>query len=318
MATGFVFGMMVGILEEIASHRRILSISLPLQFAFKLIGIFFILFFISSILTLSFVTFSEVEFDTILSHLKQKEISSSIISSFFVALMVSGYFQIERLIGTNLLINYLSGRYRKPKKEIRVFHFLDLRSSTSISEKLGNETYYSFLNDAIYDMSQSIMETKAEIYQYVGDQIVFTWPLDKGITNNNCLRLFEKITDKLESRKAYYLKTYGYEPKFKAAIHAGIVLAAEIGHIKKDIVYSGDVLNVTSRMESLCNKYNADILISKSLFNLLERKHEIIYEDLGQMTLKGKDEKLELIKIFPSESNFQKERKELEKALKVN
>jgi adenylate cyclase len=318
LATGFVFGVMLGILEDITSHRKFVSASLPLQFLLKLFGIFLILLVISSVLTLSFVTFNEVDLKTIWSHITGKHISGAVISSFFVAITVSTYFQIERLIGQKLLINYLSGRYRKPKKEIRVFLFMDLKSSTSFSEKMGNETYYSFLNDAIYDMSQAIIETKAEIYQYVGDEIVFTWPLDKGITNNNCLRLYEKVREKLASRKSYFLKNYGFIPEFKAALHAGIVLAAEIGHIKKDIVYSGDVLNVTARMESLCNKYEAELLISKSLFNLLERKHEIIYEDLGQMALKGKDEKLELIKIHPSDPEFTKERNELKKSLKVN
>ena len=94
-------------------------------------------------------------------------------------------------------------------------------------------------------------------------------------------------------------------------------MAAEIGHIKKDIVYSGDVLNATSRMESLCNKYEADVIVSKSLFNLLDKKHEIIYEDLGAISLKGKDEKLELIKIHLSGTSYKEGRKEIEKVLKA-
>ncbi len=313
---GFVFGMLVGLLEEITAHRKFVSISLPLQFLIKILGITSIIIILSSILILSFVTIEEIDLNVILSHFKEKEISSPILSAFLVAITVSTYFQIEKLIGANRLMNYLKGSYRKPKKEIRVFLFIDLNASTTISEKLGNDTYYSFLNDAIYEMSTSIMETKAEIYQYVGDEIVFTWPLEKGITNNNCLRLYEKICEQLESKKSYFLKNYGYQPTFKAALHAGIVLAAEIGHIKKEIVYSGDVLNATARMESLCSKFDADILISKSLFNLLDKKHEILYEDIGSVSLKGKDEKLELIKIHLSDASFNQERKEIEKVLK--
>ena len=259
-----------------------------------------------------------VEFEDIRAFVRQKEVSSPLVLALIVSFTVITYFQVERLVGKNMLSNYLKGKYRKPKKEIRVFLFLDLTSSTAISEKLGNETYYSFLNDAIYEMSAAIMETKAEIYQYVGDEIVFTWPLEKGITNNNCLRLYEKIVDQLETKNSYFQKNYGYLPKFKGALHAGLVLAAEIGHIKKDIIYSGDVLNATARMESLCNNFKADILVSKSLFNLLDKKHEILYEDLGAISLKGKDEKLELVKIHLSDPSFNKERKEIEKALKNN
>jgi adenylate cyclase len=315
--SGFLFGVMVGILEEVTAHRKFSSISLPLQFLIKLASIFFIIFLLSSIIILSLYLFHEgFEFTWMWKHLGEKEVSSPIISALFVAFGVSTYFQIERLVGKNMLINYLQGRYRKPKKEIRVFLFMDLQSSTSLSEKLGNDTYYSFLNDAIYEMSESIIQTKAEIYQYVGDEIVCTWTLDKGITNNNCLRLYEKIKEQLEKKQAYFHKTYGHQPKFKAALHAGIVLAAEIGHLKKDIVYSGDVLNATARMESMCYKYDADILVSKSLFNLLDKKHEIIYEDLGPISLKGKDEKLELIKIHLQDPSYTHEREKIEKVLK--
>jgi len=311
---GFIFGMLLGILEEITAHRKITSISLPLQFLIKILGIIVII----SLLTfsLAFMRAPDFSFEKFWSHLSENHLISPIISAFVVSFAVTTYFQIERLVGKNLLKNYLQGRYRIPKKEIRVFLFLDLKSSTTIAEKLGNDTYYSFLNDAIYEMSESIIQTKAEIYQYVGDEIVFTWPLDKGITNNNCLKLYESIVQGLDRKKSLFLKKYGYHPQFKAALHAGIVLAAEIGHIKKDIVYSGDVLNVTARMESLCNQYDADLIVSKSLFNLLDKKHDILYEDLGAITLKGKDEKLELIKIHITDQQFSEERRELEKVLK--
>ncbi len=314
IAPGFIFGVLLGILEEITAHRKITSISLPLQFLIKVLGIIVII----SLLTfsLAFMRAPDFNIERFWSHLNEHHLISPIISAFVVSFAVTTYFQIERLVGKNLLKNYLQGRYRNPKKEIRVFLFLDLKSSTTIAEKLGNDTYYSFLNDAIYEMSESIIQTKAEIYQYVGDEIVFTWPLDKGITNNNCLKLYENIVQHLDSKKSIFLKKYGYQPQFKAAMHAGIVLAAEIGHIKKDIVYSGDVLNVTARMENLCNQYDADLIVSKSLFNLLDKKHDILYEDLGAITLKGKDEKLELIKIHITDQQFSEERKKLEKVLK--
>lgn len=309
---GFIFGILVGLLEDFTSHRRYTNISLPLQFLVKILGIILIVIMLTSIIMM----IHNLRPDDLYRYVRQSEVSSPLVLALVVAFTVMTYFQIEKLIGKNMLINYLNGRYRKPKKEIRVFLFIDLKSSTTLSEKLGNDVYYSFLNDAIYEMSEAIIETRAEIYQYVGDEIVFTWPLEKGIRDNNCLALYEKILEKLEQKQSYFQKHYGYQPHFKGALHAGIVLAAEIGHIKKDIVYSGDVLNSTARMESLCHQFNADLLVSKSLFNLLDRKHEIIYEDLGAISIKGKDEKIELVKIHPSDSSYTKERKEIEKVLK--
>ena len=311
---GFLFGVLLGILEELTSHRRFVKISLPLQFVIKIIGIAFI---VNIMITTLVVLHPDIEFEDLHKFVQQKEVTSPMILAFIVATVVSTYFQIERLIGKNMLSNYLRGKYRRPKKEIRVFLFLDLKGSTTISEKLGNDSYYSFLNDAIYEMSESIIENRAEIYQYVGDEIVFSWPLEKGITNNRCLRLYEKIVARLEHQQSYFQKHYGYKPVFKGALHAGLVLAAEIGHIKKNIIYSGDVLNATARMESLCNNFDADLLISKSLFNLLDKKHEILYEDLGAVALRGKDEKIELLKIHVAGASYEENRKEIEKALKA-
>lgn len=312
LALGFVFGVLIGVLEDMTSNRRYSQISLPLQFLIKILGIVIITFGTMSLGVLFFHFHDE----DIRSLIQDKELTNPLFLAFIVSTVIMTYFQTEKLVGKKMLINYLKGRYKKPKKEIRVFMFLDLKSSTTLAEKLGNDTYYSFLNDAIYEMSESIIETNAEIYQYVGDEIVFTWPLEKGITDNNCLQLYEKINEQLQKKKSHFLKNYGYQPKFKAALHAGIVLAAEIGHIKKDIVYSGDVLNATSRMESLCNEYEADLLISKSLFNLLDKKHELLYEDIGAISLKGKDEKLELIKIHAPGTSFKAERAKIERVLK--
>ena len=297
LLTGFLFGVSVGILEELTTYRRIVALSLPVQYLIKVAGLIFIIAFVAIRAITVHYSWAEIDIDLILNGFRERRIFDILISAIIVALTISMYFQMEKLVGKNMLFKYLKGQYRKPKKEIRIFLFMDMKSSTTISEKLGNDAYYAFLNDAIYEMSEAIITTGAEIYQYVGDEIVFTWTLDRGIWNNNCLLLFEQITEKLAHKKSYYMNHYGYLPEFKGALHAGLVLAAEIGHIRKEIVYSGDVLNTTSRMESLCNHFGAKLLISKSLFNLLDRKHDILYEELGPVELKGKDETIELLKI---------------------
>ena len=50
--------------------------------------------------------------------------------------------------------------------------FLDMRSSTTIAEKLGHERFYALLNELFHEISQPVLQTKAEIYQYVGDEVV--------------------------------------------------------------------------------------------------------------------------------------------------
>ena len=52
---------------------------------------------------------------------------------------------------------------------------------------------YDLLNDYYHDMTQAIIETDGEIYQYVGDEIVVSWKMDMGLENYNCINCFFKI-----------------------------------------------------------------------------------------------------------------------------
>ena len=71
-------------------------------------------------------------------------------------------------------------------------------------------------------------------------------------------------------------------------------MAGEIGVIKKDIIYSGDVLNTTARIQEQCNQYNVDVLISKETFDLISDTNGYKLMPLGSIELRGKKTKIEL------------------------
>lgn len=71
-------------------------------------------------------------------------------------------------------------------------------------------------------------------------------------------------------------------------------MAGEIGVIKKDIIYSGDVLNTTARIQEQCNQYNVDILISKETFDLISDTDGYELIPLGNIELRGKEGKIDL------------------------
>jgi len=51
------------------------------------------------------------------------------------------FLQISRLLGDGILLKILTGKYNKPVEEERIFMFLDMKSSTTIAEKLGHEKF---------------------------------------------------------------------------------------------------------------------------------------------------------------------------------
>ncbi len=193
--------------------------------------------------------------------------------------------------GYGVLPNFILGRYNKPKEERRIFMFLDLKSSTTIAEKLGHIQYHNLLNDFFDDINDSIIFSKGEIYQYIGDEITVSWTMKNGIENANCLRCFFNIRDKIKSNSTRYTERFGLVPDFKAGLHCGKVTIGEVGVIKKEIVFTGDVLNTTARIEELCNTYSVKLLVSKKLLDLLQIENRYIKSKIAEITLRGKKTK---------------------------
>jgi adenylate cyclase len=208
-----------------------------------------------------------------------------------VIILTQIFIQVSDSFGYGVLHNFILGRYNKPKEERRIFMFLDLKSSTSIAEKLGHIKYHNLLNDFIDDINDSIIFSKGEIYQYVGDEVTVSWTMKNGIENENCLRCFFSIVDKIESESPRYLERFGIVPDFKTGLHCGEVTIGEVGVIKKEIVFTGDVLNTTARIQELCNTYNVRLLISKKLIDLLQIENHYLIKAIGEITLRGKSAK---------------------------
>ena len=141
--------------------------------------------------------------------------------------------EISDYIGHNILVNFFKGRYHRPQTEERIFMFLDMRSSTSIAEKLGHIKFYKLLNQYYADMTNPILESGGQIYQYAGDGILISWPLKHPSKNNRCIECFFNIKASLKKRSDLYHKDFGLMPEFKAAIHCGSVATGQIGIIKK-------------------------------------------------------------------------------------
>ena len=174
--------------------------------------------------------------------------------------------------------------------------FLDLNSSTAIAEQLGDKKYHEFLKDIFTDVTNPILDNKGEIYQYVGDEVIIAWKYDDGIKENKCIQCFFDVKAQLEKKKDKYFRLYGLIPSFKAGIHCGKVVAGEIGIIKRDITYSGDVLNTASRIQGVCREFHAEVIVSADLASALQLINFNAHI-LGSVRLKGKGKEIQLIAL---------------------
>jgi len=205
--------------------------------------------------------------------------------------------QISDKYGPGVLWNFILGKYHHPQQETRIFMFADIKSSTSIAEELGNIKYFDLLNDFFNDITDPVLYSRGEIYQYVGDEVVISWTLKNGLVNVNCVRCFYQMKKAIQNKQEWYNGKYGLVPDFKAGLHFGEVTIGEIGIIKKDIVFSGDVLNTTARIQSVCNSYQQELIISKALWDQLSVNHRFESKEIGKIELRGKQQKVSLLGV---------------------
>lgn len=219
------------------------------------------------------------------------QLATSLVLSLF-------YTEISEFIGQSALINFFTGKYHRAVEEERIFMFLDMKSSTTIAEKLGHLEYFELLRAYYECFSDAIVDHEGEIYQYVGDEIILSWKFENNEADNRCLACFFSMRENLRKKAPWFKKKFDVVPSFKAGIHFGKVTAGEIGTIKKEILFSGDVLNATARIQSLCNNYQVDLIVSGELKQQLKLNSSHKVGFLGAVELKGKTEKKELYTIF--------------------
>jgi len=236
--------------------------------------------------------------DSIIELLSARIVISWIVYFVFVILLINLFIQVNRKFGPGNLLNLITGKYHKPRSEYRIFMFLDLKGSTSIAERLGHKTYSQLLRNNFHDLTDVVIKYKADIYQYVGDEVVLSWTIKDGLKTLNCIKLFFAFSNKLKKQEEFYLKHYRTFPEYKAGMDIGVVTVAEIGDIKREIAFHGDVLNTAARIQDQCKALNKKLLISAALEKKLPNLNGFEKEFIGEVNLRGKEK---VVKIYSLE-----------------
>lgn len=286
---GFLLGIPVGILEEFIVINKFKNLSLIWTIVIK--GVLYTfgigLFFIA--LVYIYVVLDKIPHERFWIFVFDGEFLRAVIYTLTVFDFVIVFNQYEKLLGSNVLFWYAYGKYQQPEHEERIFMFLDISSSTELAETMKPDKYFSFINDFFHDISEPLLKTSAHIYQYVGDEVVFTWKMNDGLKDNNCVQLFFLIDEQIKKKEKVYLKKYGRIPEYKAGLHCGEVIAAVVGDIKKELIYNGDVLNTASRIRSYCSEIGFRFLVSADVISRLNSIDDFYkVEPLGISHLKGK------------------------------
>lgn len=261
----------------------------------------FLLFFVVAFVLLMIYFF--IHYTKSLEHYFNSFFTKLVYTNTFVSFMIDMalmtlisivLLEVTDKYGPGMFWLMLSGEYYRPKIENRIFIFLDINESTSIAEALGHEKYFRMLRDFFSDITIPVLANDGEIYQYVGDEVLVTWPNtpENKIKSLKFIRNTYYLLERLSKR---YQKKYSHLPRFKAGIHAGEVTAGFVGQIKKELIYSGDTMNTAARIRSMCNDLNEPYILSEDFMFDFHTPHGYQIDKIGTMELKGR---VEPVKLF--------------------
>lgn len=221
----------------------------------------------------------------------------SVFFSFAAAFAVLLAFEIGQIVGPRNLRNIVLGRYHRPRLEERFFLFVDIAGSTALAERIGPVAVHRFLADVFRLVSDPIGDYGGEIYQYVGDEMVVTWTLAEGRLDARPIACFFAIVAALDEATPEFQREFGVAPRLRAALHAGPVVIGEIGDLKHDIVFHGDVMNTAARLEQATRDLDRSFLASADALSRLTVTERYALEPLGPHAVRGRAAPVEVYAV---------------------
>ena len=289
---GVLFGIMFGLVNLLVDNTKIRRKSFGAIVLLKSV-LYFIAMALSQMAVFAiYHVFSLVPVEmmyNVQDHISVRFTISMSVYFTFVILFITLILQVNRKFGYGVMFTMLMGKYHKPRQEHRIFMFLDMKDSTGNAERLGHYKYSRLIQSCIHDLTDLIIRYKAQVYQYVGDEVVLTWKTEKGVKDLNCINLYYAFEQRLKDRQNYYEKHYNTLPIFKAGLDEGTITVTEVGDIKREIAYHGDVLHTAARLEKMCNNLEKKILITQNLMLHFPSENGFDKEFMGEFQLRGKE-----------------------------
>jgi adenylate cyclase len=225
---------------------------------------------------------------TVASYVLNRPVAQQMAITFLIVGVGILMLQVARLVGDRTLRDIAFGRYHRSRTEDRFFLFVDIAGSTPLAERIGPEAVHRFLGEVFRLASDAIDEHDGDVYQYVGDEVVITWTVADGRDRARPLACFFAIEQALEHAARDFAREFGAVPRLRAALHAGPVITGEVGGSRRAIVYHGDVMNTTSRIEQATRDLERQFLVSGDALARLADLEGFALDDLGLQQLRGR------------------------------
>ncbi len=167
--------------------------------------------------------------------------------------------------------------------------FSDIRSFTTISEKIGPKKTVSLLNEYFSVMVDIIFRYEGILDKYIGDAMmaVFGAPFSTGEDSDRAVRTAIDMLAALEEFNRHRKTVSSYPVNIGIGINTDRILSGNIGSLKRmDYTVIGDGVNLASRLEEANKIYGTNILVSEFTYKKL--KNSYACREIDLIRVRGK------------------------------
>jgi adenylate cyclase len=213
--------------------------------------------------------------------------------------MVEGLMERDKLRTTfgkymteSVLQHLLGGKVELGGETLKVtILFSDIRSFTTISEKMDAHALVALLNEYFTEMVGIIMRNGGVVDKYIGDAImaVFGAPVPGPADAANAVRAAVEMRAALITLNQRLAARGMQELRTGIGIHTGEVVAGNIGSEQRmEYTVIGDPVNVAARLETNTKDLGVNVLISEATYLLTREIVET--RPVKALTVKGRAE----------------------------
>jgi PAS domain S-box-containing protein len=182
-------------------------------------------------------------------------------------------------------------------KEMAVM-FSDIRSFTSLSERMTPQEIFNFMNAYLKWVSPEIYRANGFIVKYLGDGIMAAFPdhVDDAIAAGIAKQ--QKVREYNQERASQGLGPIA----IGIGVHVGHMMVGLIGEANRmqgDTL--SDTINLTSRLEGLTKLYGVSLIISEEVRNQMSHPEQYLLRYLDRAIVQGRSESIAVYEVIDAE-----------------
>lgn len=199
-----------------------------------------------------------------------------------------------------ILHSNVETRLEGERKKVTIL-FCDIHEFTLISENLPPEVVVSLLNQYLEKMISIIFSYHGTLDKFTRDGIMaeFGVPLEDPLQELNAIRTAIDMQKMVASLSEHWKHEYPFDIKLGIGIHTGLAVVGNIGsNVRMEYTAIGDTVNVASRLEKATKDLSVPIIISEDTYKNLQAASEFRCQDLGLITLYGREQPIRAYAIL--------------------